>query len=135
MAYVFFGETLTSFFNPSLEDKTSMETNNSVTKEDLAIGQGDTAEAGDKLTVHYVGRLTDGRVFDSSRDSNTPFIFTLGVGQVIKGWDEGMTGMRVGGKRKLVISPDYAYGSQGIGSIPPNSTLIFEVELLEVEKR
>jgi len=135
ITYVFFGETLVNFFNFASEtNDTQMETNTPVTKQDVVIGEGATAASGDMLTVHYVGRLTDGKVFDSSVDRNTPFDFTLGVGQVIKGWDEGMVGMRVGGKRVLTISPEYAYGSQGIGSIPPNSTLVFEVELLDVKK-
>ncbi|OHA91413.1 MAG: peptidylprolyl isomerase [Candidatus Zambryskibacteria bacterium RIFCSPHIGHO2_01_FULL_49_18] len=104
------------------------------TVEEVLVGDGDLAEPGDKLTVHYVGRLTNGQVFDSSRDSNTPFAFTLGGGQVIRGWDEGLQGMREGGKRTLVIAPDYAYGNRAIGPISANSTLVFEVELLKVEK-
>jgi len=84
--------------------------------------------------VHYVGTLSDGKVFDSSLDRNTPFSFTLGVGQVIRGWDEGFSDMQVGGKRLIIVAPDYGYGEQGVGTIPPNSTLIFEVELLDVEK-
>jgi len=102
--------------------------------EDRVAGQGEIAEPGDTLTVHYVGTLTNGQVFDSSKDSNTPFTFTLGAGNVIRGWDEGLQGMREGGTRRLVIAPDFGYGSQGIGPIPPNSTLVFEVELLEVKK-
>ena len=102
--------------------------------EEVAVGTGVVAEAGDVLTVHYVGTLTDGRVFDSSRDRNTPFDFTLGMDSVIRGWDEGLVGMRVGGKRMLVIPPSYGYGAQGVGTIPANSTLIFEVELLNVKK-
>jgi FKBP-type peptidyl-prolyl cis-trans isomerase len=82
--------------------------------------------------VHYVGTLTNGTVFDSSRASNQPFTFRLGVGQVIQGWDLGVPGMRVGGKRKLTIPPGLAYGNQQVGPIPPNSTLIFEIELLSI---
>lgn len=124
-----------SFFNPSSSAQNSqMNTNTPVQIRDVVMGEGEAAIAGDKLTVHYVGRLTDSRVFDSSRDQNTPFSFVLGVGQVIRGWDEGLAGMRVGGKREIVIPPEYAYGSRGIGAIPPNSTLIFEVELLGIEK-
>jgi FKBP-type peptidyl-prolyl cis-trans isomerase len=100
---------------------------------DLVVGTGTEATAGKEVTVHYVGTLTDGKKFDSSRDRNEPFVFTLGAGRVIKGWDEGVAGMKVGGKRKLVIPPDLGYGSRGAGSIPPNSTLIFEVELLGVK--
>jgi peptidylprolyl isomerase len=85
--------------------------------------------------VHYTGTLLDGTKFDSSRDRGTPFKFKLGQGQVIRGWDEGISTMKVGGKRTLVIPPDLAYGSRGVGNglIPPNSTLIFEVELLDVK--
>ncbi|MBX4181481.1 FKBP-type peptidyl-prolyl cis-trans isomerase [Candidatus Parcubacteria bacterium] len=104
------------------------------TSQEVSVGSGAIAEPGDKLTVHYVGTLPDGKVFDSSRDSGTPFSFTLGAGQVIRGWDEGLQGMREGGKRVVTIAPDYAYGEQGVGPIPPNSTLVFEVELLKVEK-
>ncbi|OHA90477.1 MAG: peptidylprolyl isomerase [Candidatus Zambryskibacteria bacterium RIFCSPHIGHO2_12_FULL_48_10] len=102
--------------------------------EEVVAGQGELAEPGDKLTVHYVGTLPNGQVFDSSRDSNSPYTFTLGAGQVIRGWDEGIQGMRAGGKRTLVIASDYAYGNQAVGPIPANSTLVFEVELLKVEK-
>ena len=134
IAYMFFGESILSFFNQPQVETSQMDTNPSFTMQDLSIGSGDIAETGDKLSVHYVGKLSDGRVFDSSLDPNMPFDFTLGIGQVIKGWDEGFKGMRVGGKRILTISPEYAYGSRGVGTIPPNSTLIFEVELLKVEK-
>lgn len=102
--------------------------------ENLTEGNGAAANVGDVVIVHYVGRLTDGTKFDSSYDSNQPFTFTLGASEVIKGWDEGVAGMKVGGKRKLTIPPDLAYGAQGSGSvIPPNATLVFEVELLEIK--
>jgi len=100
---------------------------------DEKVGTGAEAVAGKTVTVNYVGTLTDGTKFDSSYDHNQPFSFTLGAGQVIKGWDQGVAGMKVGGKRKLVIPPDLGYGAQGAGSIPPNSTLVFEVELLDVK--
>jgi FKBP-type peptidyl-prolyl cis-trans isomerase len=99
------------------------------------VGNGATAVAGKPVKVHYTGWLTDGKKFDSSVDRGQPFGFTLGAGQVIKGWDEGVAGMKVGGKRQLRIPPELGYGSRGAGSvIPPNATLIFDVELLEVGK-
>lgn len=99
---------------------------------DQVIGKGDEAYSGSTVTVHYTGKLTNGSKFDSSRDRNKPFEFSLGTGEVIKGWDKGIKGMRVGGKRKLIIPPELGYGSRSTGSIPANSTLIFEVELLKV---
>ena len=105
--------------------------------EDIAIGDGAIAAAGQDVTVHYTGWLTDGvmrgRKFDSSKDRNEPFVFALGAGRVIKGWDEGVEGMKVGGTRKLTIPPGLGYGAHGAGGvIPPNATLWFEVELLGV---
>lgn len=101
--------------------------------EDNPAGYGDEAAAGQTVEVHYVGTFPDGRKFDSSRDRGRPFSFRLGAGNVIKGWDEGVAGMKVGGTRNLVIPPDLAYGSRGAGSvIPPDATLHFEVELLKV---
>jgi FKBP-type peptidyl-prolyl cis-trans isomerase len=99
---------------------------------DTVQGTGAEAKAGDKVSVHYTGTLADGTVFDSSKSRGTPFEFTLGAGAVIKGWDAGVAGMKVGGTRKLVIPPELAYGSRAVGPIPPNSTLTFVVELLEV---
>ncbi len=101
--------------------------------EDLTVGTGDEAVVGKKITVNYTGTLVDGTKFDSSLNpGRTPFEFTLGIGQVIEGWDKGFAGMKVGGKRKLTIPSSMGYGPQGSGPIPPNATLIFEVELLEV---
>jgi FKBP-type peptidyl-prolyl cis-trans isomerase FkpA len=99
---------------------------------DAQVGSGAEAAAGQRVTVHYTGWLTDGRQFDSSRDRGDPFRFNLGAGQVIRGWDEGVAGMRVGGRRTLVIPPDLGYGARGVGPIPPNATLVFAVELLDV---
>jgi FKBP-type peptidyl-prolyl cis-trans isomerase FkpA len=101
---------------------------------DLVVGTGAEAVAGKKVSVHYTGTLTNGSKFDSSHDRHEPFVFKLGGGQVIKGWDQGVQGMRVGGKRKLVIPPELGYGARGFPPvIPPNSTLVFEVELLDVK--
>jgi FKBP-type peptidyl-prolyl cis-trans isomerase FkpA len=101
---------------------------------DIQVGTGDEAQSGKQVTVHYTGWLTDGKKFDSSRDRRDPFQFALGRGQVIKGWDEGVQGMRVGGQRRLIIPPSLGYGQRGApGAIPPNATLIFDVELLKVK--
>ncbi len=115
------------------EDINKMPENLQITDE--VIGIGAEAKAGSVVTVNYIGTLTNGMKFDSSYDRNQPFSFTLGAGEVIKGWDEGVLGMKVGGKRKLVIPPSLAYGNQEVGNglIPANSTLIFEVELFEAK--
>ena len=101
---------------------------------DLVVGTGAQPKAGQTVMVHYTGWLTNGQKFDSSKDRNQPFSFTLGKQQVIAGWDEGLSTMKVGGKRRLTIPPDLGYGARGAGNvIPPNATLIFEVELLDVK--
>ncbi len=101
-------------------------------KEILEEGNGELADDGDTVSVHYTGKLEDGTVFDSSVERNQPFEFTIGKGNVIAGWDQGVLGMRVGEKAKLTIAPNLAYGESGRGQIPPNATLIFEIELLGV---
>jgi peptidylprolyl isomerase len=101
--------------------------------EDIVEGTGASPQSGQNVTVHYTGTLENGTKFDSSLDRGQPFTFQIGVGQVIKGWDEGVMTMKVGGKRKLIIPPHLGYGARGVGPIPPNSTLIFEVELLDVK--
>lgn len=100
---------------------------------DTIVGTGAEAAGGASITVNYVGKLDNGQVFDASSNHGQPFTFTLGVGQVIPGWDQGILGMKVGGKRTLVIPAELAYGDRAIGSIPANSTLTFEVELLDVQ--
>ncbi|MEN9920938.1 MAG: hypothetical protein RL538_831 [Candidatus Parcubacteria bacterium] len=101
--------------------------------EDIKVGEGVEVKAGDTVSVHYVGTLQDGTEFDSSKKRGQPFEFTVGGGQVIKGWEEGLVGMKVGGQRILVIPPEKAYGEKGIGPIPGNATLVFAIELLEVK--
>jgi FKBP-type peptidyl-prolyl cis-trans isomerase FkpA len=105
----------------------------SLIKEDLVIGTGEIAALGNDVLVHYVGRMANGVQFDSSLARRDPLDFSLGAGDVIRGWDEGIQGMKVGGKRRLTIPPELAYGEHGCGGvIPPQATLVFEVELLEV---
>jgi FKBP-type peptidyl-prolyl cis-trans isomerase FkpA len=108
-------------------------TNSGLKYEDVQEGTGAAAKAGDSIEVHYTGWLTDGKKFDSSLDRGQPFAFQLGAGRVIKGWDEGVAGMKIGGKRKLVIPAALGYGARGAGGvIPPNAELTFEVELLRI---
>ena len=128
---------------PSTAKDSSQMSNNAseLIKKDLVVGQGREAEAGTNVTVHYTGWLYDpsaadtrGQKFDSSVDRGEPFVFFLGGGQVIQGWDEGVAGMKVGGKRTLIIPPEMGYGASGAGGvIPPNATLLFDVELLDVK--
>jgi FKBP-type peptidyl-prolyl cis-trans isomerase len=100
---------------------------------ELEEGKGPEAKAGEEVTVHYTGWLKDGKKFDSSKDRGKPFPVTVGVGQVIKGWDEGLQGMKAGGKRKLIIPADLAYGARGFpGAIPPNAELTFEIEMIKI---
>jgi FKBP-type peptidyl-prolyl cis-trans isomerase FkpA len=112
---------------------TEMITDSGLKIEDLTQGEGDTATAGQRVSVHYTGWLLEGDKFDSSVDRNQPFEFTLGKGMVIRGWDEGVAGMKIGGKRRLTIPPQLGYGARGAGGvIPPNATLVFDVELLAI---
>lgn len=104
-----------------------------ITIEELAVGEGPAAEDGNQVEIHYTGSFPDGKVFDTSRDRNQTFRFRLGAGQVIKGFDMGVTGMKVGGSRKVTIPPEYGYGERGAGNvIPPNQTLVFEIELVSL---
>ena len=131
--FFIFGQGLMSLFtNKSTETAKTQQPELLV--EDVLVGDGDEALTGDRVVVNYTGRFVNGEVFDSSLVRKEPFQFVLGVGQVIKGWDDGIVGMKVGGKRILSVPPELGYGSQDYGPIPGNSTLIFEVELLKVDK-
>jgi peptidylprolyl isomerase len=117
----------------ALIEETLITTDSGLQYVDITEGTGAMPQSGQRVTVHYTGTLEDGTKFDSSRDRGRPFTFQIGVGQVIKGWDEGVSTMRVGGQRKLVIPAELGYGSRGAGGvIPPNATLIFDVELLRI---
>lgn len=117
-----------------IDTTTLTRTSTGLRYQDVKVGAGEEAVAGRTAVVHYTGWLTDGKKFDSSRDRGEPFSFPLGSGQVIPGWDQGVAGMKVGGRRKLVIPSDLGYGAQGAPpDIPPNSTLVFDVELLGVQ--
>lgn len=124
---------LTSSTIPSPTDQTTAEDFSEFKIEDITQGTGADVKDGDTVSVNYLGTLIDGTKFDSSYDRETPFEFTVGAGQVIEGWDKGLVGMKVGGKRKLSIPSSMGYGASGAGSIPPNAGLIFEIELLEIK--
>lgn len=121
--------------NTMMSDESAVGKDSELKIETTQEGTGDrVVKSGDTITVHYTGRLTDGTKFDSSVDRGTPFTFTIGAGQVIKGWDEGLLGMKVGEKRTLTIPADKGYGATGAGGvIPPNATLIFETELVSIQ--
>lgn len=129
------GRNSTAEIGSTVPNTTTNNTMEGLEIKDIAVGTGAEAVAGKTVSVHYVGTLLDGKKFDSSRDRGEPFSFVLGTGSVIRGWDEGVKGMKVGGKRKLTIAPELAYGDRAVGGglIPANSTLVFEVELLGVK--
>jgi hypothetical protein len=121
---------------PSAPPLPPLDPNAKLDMKDLTVGKGTAAKTGDTVTVHYVGTLLDGKKFDASRDHGKPFDFTLGQGMVIKGWDDGVVGMKVGGKRKLTIPSQLAYGDQGRPPvIPQRATLVFEIELLAIKAK
>ena len=129
------GHAQTSNYSQTKVDGKPTTTASGLQYWDLVPGKGAAAVAGKPVTVHYTGWLTDGKKFDSSVDRGEPFVFPLGAGRVIKGWDEGVASMKVGGKRQLRIPPELGYGPRGAGGvIPPNATLIFDVELLDAGK-
>lgn len=146
LAMLFLGPTVFQPFSPSEPDTTSLATTTmdqgplpegalptELTGTDVVVGIGTEATAGSRVTVNYVGMLPDGTVFDASARHGQPFTFNLGAGEVIRGWDIGVQGMKEGGKRRLIIPPQDGYGERGAGDvIPPNATLIFDIELLEV---
>jgi len=124
----------TSMADEKKDEPKVITTDSGLKYSDLKVGTGDTAKKGDTVEVHYTGWLKNGKKFDSSLDRGKPFAFQLGAGRVIKGWDEGVAGMKVGGKRKLIIPSKLAYGEAGAGEvIPPNAELTFEVELLKIK--
>ena len=124
---------VTSETTPAMSEANLVTTDSGLQYTDVVEGTGAMPQAGQRVTVHYTGTLEDGTKFDSSRDRGRPFTFQIGVGQVIKGWDEGVATMRVGGQRQLVIPAELGYGSRGAGGvIPPNATLLFDVELLRI---
>ncbi len=128
--------SVTPLPTPTPEPDNTKQMENGLKIQDLKVGIGQETKAGDTITVNYVGALENGTVFDASAKHGGPATFQIGVGQLIKGWDLGIPGMKIGGKRKLIVPPSLGYGSQNIGNglIPPNSTLVFEVELLAVQE-
>ena len=133
-----FGQNILTFFNHAGINSTTNNMNTAQSQlgiQDVIVGQGDTALSGDQITVNYIGKLSNGTVFDSSVARKEPFQFVLGNGQVIAGWDKGIVGMQVGGTRILTIPPELGYGPNTYGPIPGGSTLIFEVQLLKVIKQ
>jgi len=144
VGFFLFGGSVMSFFNGGSASQVSQELivsqdSNMTQKEELAlfdavVGTGAEAVLGSTVSVHYIGRFVDGTTFDTSLNSGIPFTFQLGSGQVIKGWDQGLLGMKVGGRRTIIVPPELGYGEKGRGPIPPNATLVFDVELISVTK-
>lgn len=140
VAYTLFGGSIINLFqNNPMSDSSplaaasqSLNSNNVIVK-DVVVGQGSEVKTGQKIVAHYILSLSDGTVIQNSKDFGQPFQFTLGAGEVIKGWEEGFAGMKVGGVRTIIIPPELAYGANQVGPIPPNSTLIFTVELLDAQ--
>lgn len=124
----------TDTYSPSKVEGAPKKTSSGVEYWDIVVGTGATATSGKNVDVHYTGWLADGMKFDSSVDRGKPIMFPLGVGKVIRGWDEGIVGMKVGGKRQLRVPPNAGYGSRGSGAVPPNAVLIFDIQLLAVGK-
>jgi len=129
-----FGVQSASPVSPKSNDDGSLPLTDEFIIQEVTIGKGPAVENGDRVAVQYVGQFENGIVFDSSIESGVPFIFKLGTGEVIEGWDRGIVGMRQSGRRILVIPPELAYGSQGVGLIPPNATLFFDVTLISIEE-
>jgi FKBP-type peptidyl-prolyl cis-trans isomerase len=129
-----FGQTVVSLFTGNKTQTAQVTQTQQLQINDTLMGSGEIAQIGDRVVVHYTGKLTNGTVFDSSVPRGEPFQFVLGSGQVIKGWDQGIVGMHEGGKRTLTVPPALGYGMSDYGPIPGGSTLIFDVELLKVEK-
>ena len=128
--------TPTSTPEPMPETGKPIQYDNGLIVQDIVVGTGKTAANGDTLSAHYIGKLENGTVFDESYDRGQPLQFVLGAGELIKGWDIGLGGMKEGGKRKLIIPPELGYGARGAGNaIPPNATLLFEIELVSVTKK
>lgn len=126
-----FGQMIIDIINPSAKSKVMQQSELQI--QDELVGTGEVAVTGKRVTVHYTGRFLDGNIFDSSVNRGEPFQFILGTGQVIKGWDQGVAGMKVGGKRILIVPPELGYGPNDYGPIPGGSILIFDVELLKVD--
>jgi peptidylprolyl isomerase/FKBP-type peptidyl-prolyl cis-trans isomerase FkpA len=128
------GEDVNSERKDALMEATSLTGDlNKLVIEDITIGTGDEVKVGDEVLVHYVGKLQDGTEFDNSQKRGEPFLFEVGGGRVIQGWEQGLIGMKVGGQRILGIPPDLGYGARNVGPIPANSTLVFSIELLEIK--